>query len=129
MNPNAPAVTTPFLNTIEDVKTNTNMIGICPVQKVNLEDKDGNLVEALAMIDSGSNSSFLAKSTAKKLGLQGTRNRLTINLAGGERKSEQSELVEVHITPVSDPHVKKTINAYTIHQTSSPAKTVSRKAV
>ena len=47
--------------------------GQCPVQKVKINDKDGNLVETLAMLDSGSNTSFISKNVTKKLGLSGPK--------------------------------------------------------
>ncbi|XP_022809411.1 uncharacterized protein LOC111346388 [Stylophora pistillata] len=46
--------------------------GLCPVQNVNIMDSGGTLVEILAMIDSGSNTSLLSKNAAERLGIAGT---------------------------------------------------------
>ena len=43
------------------------------------------------MLDSGSNTSFISKNVTKKLGLIGPKVHLTMNLAGGQKKSEESE--------------------------------------
>ena len=42
-----------------------------PLQKVKIKNKDGELIEILAMLDSVSNTSLLFKRAAKKLGLIG----------------------------------------------------------
>ena len=60
--------------------------GLCPVQKVKLMNRNGNFVEVLAMLDSGSNTSLLSKNTARRLGLNGSATHLTMNLAGGEEE-------------------------------------------
>ena len=39
--------------------------GLCPVQKVKVLTKDGNFLEVLAMLDSGSNTSLLSKNAAR----------------------------------------------------------------
>ena len=62
-----------------------------------IKDKDGNFVEALAMLDSGSNTSFILKNVAKKLGLSGPKVHLIMNLGGGQKKSEESELVSITV--------------------------------
>ncbi|XP_022777751.1 uncharacterized protein LOC111319199 [Stylophora pistillata] len=46
--------------------------GLCPVQNVKVMDSGGTLVEILAMIDSGSNTSLLSKNAAERLGIAGT---------------------------------------------------------
>ena len=46
--------------------------GLCPVQRVKVMDSGGTLVEILAMIDSGSNTSLLSKNAAERLGIAGT---------------------------------------------------------
>ena len=78
-----------------------NIPGQCPVQKVKIKDKDGHLVETLAMLDSGSNTSFISKNVTKKLGLSGPKVHLTMNLAGEQKKSEESELVKITVVPIS----------------------------
>ena len=84
-----------------------NVPGHCPVQKVKIKDKDGNFVEALAMLDSGSNTSFISKNVTKKLGLSGPKGHLTMNLAGGQKKSEESELVNIAVVPISEETIQK----------------------
>ena len=61
---------------------------VCPVQKVKVMTRNGNFVEVLAMLDSGSNTSLLSKNAARRLGLSGSATHLTMNLAGGKEKSE-----------------------------------------
>ena len=45
---------------------------VCPVQKVKVMTRNGNFVEVLAMLDSGSNTSLLSKNAARRLGLSGS---------------------------------------------------------
>ena len=56
---------------------------------VKIRDKDGNYIEVLAMLDSGSNTSFISKNIAKKLGIHGYKIHLMMALAGGQKKSEE----------------------------------------
>ena len=61
------------MNTLKhngDVKT---VAGLLPVQKIKVENSEGELVEILAMLDTGSNTSLLSKAGAKKLGLSGPK--------------------------------------------------------
>ena len=106
-----------------------NVPGQCPVQKVKIKDKDGNLVETLAMLDSGSNTSFISKNVKKKLGLSGPKVHLTMNLAGGQKKSEESELVNITVVPISEETIQKPMQVYAIYKPYSSAKTVSRRIV
>ena len=106
-----------------------NVPGQCPVQKVKIKDKDGNLVETLAMLDSGSNTSFISKNVTKKLGLRGPKVHLTMNLAGGQKKSEEAELVNITVVPFSEETIQKPMQVYAINKPCSPAKTVSRRIV
>lgn len=106
-----------------------NIIGLCPVQKIKIRDKEGSLIDALAMIDSGSNTSFISKKTAQKLGLTGLKTHLKMNLAGGKKNLEESEQLEVTVMSPTDKNVEKTLQVYTISNPCSPAKTVSRKSV
>ena len=112
-----------------NVQQTRNVPGHCPVQKVKIKDKDGNFVEALAMLDSGSNTSFISKNVTKKLGLIGPKVHLTMNLAGGQKKSEESELVNITVVPISEEDIQKPMQVYAINKPCSPAKTVSRKIV
>ena len=54
-----------------NVQQARNIPGHCAFQKVKIKDKDGNFVEALAMLDSGSNTSFISKNVTNKLGKSG----------------------------------------------------------
>lgn len=57
-------------NCAADHKKDFKLItGLCPVQKVKVMDSGGTLVEMLAMIDSGSNTSLLSKNAAERLGI------------------------------------------------------------
>ena len=106
-----------------------NVPGHFPIQKVKIKDKDGNFVQALAMLDSGSNTSFISKNVAKKLGLSGPKVHLTMNLAGGQKKSEESELVSITVLPISEETIQKPMQVYAINKPCSPAKTLSRKII
>ena len=101
--------------------------GFCPVQKVKIKDKDGNHVEVLAMLDSGSNSSFISKNVLRKLGLSGPKVHLTMNLAGGQKKSEESELINITVVSTFEEDIQKSMQVYAVNKLCSPAKTVSRK--
>ena len=79
-----------------------NIPSHCPVQKVKIKDEDRNFVEAFAMLDSGANTSFISKNVTKKLGLSGPKVHITMNLAGGQKKSEESELVNITVVPISE---------------------------
>ena len=103
--------------------------GLCPVQKVKVMDKNGNFVEVLAMLDSGSNTSLLSKSAAGQLGLNGAATRLTMNLAGGKKKSEPSEIIDVTVASPSDEDITKTLQVYTVTRPCSSAKTISKESV
>ena len=103
--------------------------GLCPVQKVKVMNKNGNFVEVLAMLDSGSNTSLLSKSAAGRLGLNGAATRLTMNLAGGKKKSEPSEIIDVTVAPPSDEDITKTLQVYTVTRPCSSAKTISKESV
>jgi len=106
-----------------------NVPGLCPVQKFKIKDKNGNFVEVLAMLDSGSNTSFISKNVKEKLGLSGTKTHLTMNLAGGNKKSKKSELITTSVVSPAEEHIQKSMRAYAINKPCSPARTVSRKTV
>ena len=54
------------------------------------DQRQGRKLETLAILDSGSNMSLISKNLTKKLGLSGPKVQLTMNLAGGQKKSEES---------------------------------------
>jgi len=70
--------------------------------KNNFKDKHGNLVEVPARLDGDSNTSFISKNVSKKLGVRGPKLHLTMNLAGGQKKSKESDLMreDKNSTPV-----------------------------
>ena len=81
------------------------------------------------MLDSGSNTSLLSKSAAGRLGLNGAATRLTMNLAGGKKKSEPFEIIDVTVAPPSDEDITKTLQVYTVTRPCSSAKTISKESV
>ena len=111
------------------IKRNSKISGFLPIQKIKIKDDDDNLQEFIAMIDSGSNTSFISKNAAKKLGLKGSDTHLTMNLAGGKKKAETSELVEITVVSSCDKAIEKSMSVYTLTSPCSPAKIISRQAV
>ena len=53
-------------------------------KKQRLGGQNGNFTEALAMLNGGSNTSFISKNVVKKLGISGPKTHLTMNFAGGQ---------------------------------------------
>ena len=88
--------------------------GLCPVQKVKVLAKNGNFVEVLAMLDSGSNTSLLSKNSARRLGLCGSATYLTMNLAGGKKKSKPSQIINITVASLTDEDISKTLQVYTV---------------
>ena len=106
-----------------------NVLGICPVQKIKIRDCDGNLNELLALLDTGSNTSLLSKKAAKQLGLSGPQTHLTMNLAGGQKKAEVSEMMQIDIVSPTDEDIVKSLQVHTVRKPCSNAKSVPRKAI
>ena len=98
---------------------------MCPVQK----DANGKPVEILAMLDTDSNASIFSKRVAKKLGLTGTQTQLTMNLAGGKKRSELSEVLKVTAVSSTDEDFQKTFQVHSVQKSCSGAKTLSRKDI
>ncbi|KAK3744212.1 hypothetical protein QZH41_013564, partial [Actinostola sp. cb2023] len=103
--------------------------GLCPVQQIKIQDVNGEFIEILAMLDSGSNTSLLSKRTAKHLGLTGPSTHLTMNLAGGKTKSEMATLLQIVLAPTAEESITKTLQVYTVGRPCGNAKTISRKRV
>ena len=81
------------------------------------------------MLDSGSNTSFISKNFVKKLGIRGPKTHLTMNFifAGGQKKSEASEFLDITVVSNTEPGIQKSMRAYVIRKkTCRPAGTVSR---
>ena len=104
-------------------------IGLCPIQKVKVKDADGNFVEMLALLDTGSNTSLLSKKAAMKLVLTGSQIHLTMNLAGGEKRSEDSEILEIAVVSCTEEDIEKTVQVYTVKKPCNSAKTVSKNSI
>ena len=102
---------------------------VCPVQKVKVMTRNGNFVEVLAMLDSGSNTSLLSKIAARRLGLSGSATHLTMNLAGGKKKSEPSQIIDITVASLTDEDILKTLQVYTVTRPCSSAKTISKEQV
>ena len=118
------------------IKTQNNNVqeynkikGVCPIQTVRIRNKNGEFVEILPMIDSGSNVSLMSKSTAKQLGLEKPELHMTMNLAGGKQKSETSQQIEIFLAPINDDHIIKTMNVLTVQKPCSAAKSISKTVV
>ena len=111
---------------MNDVQTVT---GLCPIQKIKVADENGVPVDILAMLDTSSNTSLLSKSAATKLGLSRPQTHLTMNLAGGAKKSEVSEVVEITMVSPIEEDVKKTLLVHTVNKPCSGAKTVSKTSL
>ena len=107
----------------------SKLSGFLPVQKVKIKDGDKNAHELVAMIDSGSNTSFISKNAVRKLGIKGDETHLTMNLVGGKKKSEISQLVNITVLSPCGGIVEKSISAYTLTNVCSPAKTISRQFI
>ena len=78
------------------------------------------------MLDSGSHTSFNSKNVVKKLGIRGPKTHLTMSLAGGQKKSEASAFLDITVVSNTEPSIQKSVRAYSINNSCSPARTVSR---
>ena len=58
-----------------------------------------------------------------------TATHLTMNLAGGEKKSEASEVIEITVASTTEEDIRKTLEVYTIKRPCSAAKTISKEAI
>ena len=105
-----------------NVQGKTSVPAICPVQKVKIRGQNGNFTEALAMLDSGSNTSFISKNVVKKLGIRGPKTHLTMNFAGSQKKLEASEFLDI-----TEPSIQKSMRVCAIKKPCRPVRTVSRE--
>ena len=71
--------------------------GLCLVQKVKVMNRNGKFVEVLVVLDSGSSTSLLSKNAARRLVLSGSATHLTMNLAGGKKKSKPSQTIDITV--------------------------------
>lgn len=81
------------------------------------------------MLDSGSNTSLLSKKAARRLDLSGSATHLTMNLAGGKKKSEPSQIIDITVASLIDEDISKTLQVYTVTSPCSSAKTISKEHV
>ena len=102
---------------------------LCPVQKVKVMNRDGNFVEILAMLDSGSKTSLFSKPATKRLGSNGSVTHLTMSLAGGKKKSEPSQIIDIMIVSPTDEDIPKPLQVYTVARPCSNSKRISRDLV
>ena len=102
---------------------------VCPIQKVKVMTRNGNFVQVLAMLDSGSNTSLLSKNAARRLGLSGSATQLTMNLAGGKKESEPSQIIDITVASLTDGDILKNLQVYTVTRPCSSAKTISEEQV
>lgn len=64
-----------------------------------------------------------------KLSLSGSPTHLTMNLAGGKRKSEPLRIIDITVASHTDKDISKTLQVYTVTKTCSSAKTISKEQV
>ena len=76
-------------------------------------------------LDSGSNTSQLSKNAVRRLGVNGSATRLTMNLAGGKKKSEPSQILDITLASPTDEDITKTLQVYTVTRPCSNAKIIS----
>ena len=78
------------------------------------------------MLDSGSNTSFISKNVVKKLGIRGPKTHLTMTFAGGKKKSEASEFLDITVVSNTELSIQKSMRTYAIKKPCRPSRTVSR---
>ena len=71
----------------------------------------------------------MSKNVAKKLGIRGYKAHLTMNLAEGQKKSEESELIDLDVSSTLEQSVQKPMQAYDINKPCSSGRTVPRTAL
>lgn len=98
--------------------------GLLPIRMIK-----GQPVEMVAMLDTGSNTSLLSKSAAKKLCLIGPQTHLTMNLTGGNKTSEKSEIFDIALVSPMEKNVEKLLLVHAFDKPSSSAWTVSKKSL
>ncbi|CAB4028854.1 Hypothetical predicted protein [Paramuricea clavata] len=100
-----------------------------PTQKVKVHSANGNSIEGLAMVDSGSNKSLIRKEFADKLGLVGESKNMTMYVAGGGIRVDDSAEFDLKISPCYDEDIVFNVRAYSVKQPCQAAKAISKKAV
>ena len=62
-------------------------------------------------------------------GLSGSATHLTMNLAGGKKKSEPSQIIDITVASLTDEDISKTLQVHTVTRPCSSAKTISKEQV
>ena len=62
----------------------------------------------------------------KKLGIRGPKTHLTMNFAGGQKKSEASEFLDITVVSNTELSIQNSMRTYAIKKTCRPSRTVSR---
>ena len=81
------------------------------------------------MLDSVLKTSLLSKNATRRLRLSGSATHLTMNLAGGKKKSEPSQIIDITVASLTDEDISKTLQVYTVTRPCSSAKTISKEQV
>ena len=129
LDPNAAPFQASDTGSVNSNAETKSIAGLLPIQNIKIQNADGESIDVLAMLDSGSNTSLLSKSAAKKLGLSGPKTHLTMNLAGGANRSEISEIIEITLVSSVEEHVKKPLVVHTVNKPCSSAKTISKNSL
>ena len=115
LNPGAPSFTNPGNTTSKNNNTQTiattgvgkkatTVAGLCPIQKILIFDVNGKPMEVLAMLDTGSNTSLLSKSTAAKESVKKTLQIHTVRKTCSSVQTISRKSVE------SYPHLKAIVD-------------------
>ena len=73
-----------------------------PALAVKVKPKDSHeTVETYALLDAGSNTSFVTESLLKKLGIKGNQTTLSLTTMGKERSPLQSSVVSLEVSNLS----------------------------
>ena len=76
------------------------------------------------MLDNGSNTSLISKNVVKKLGIRRPKTHLTMNFAGGQKKSEASEFLDITVVSNTEPGIQKSVRVYAIRKNIQATGTV-----
>ena len=65
----------------------------------------------------------------KEQRLNGSATHLTMHLAGGKKKNEASQIIDITSASPTDEDIKKTLQVYTVSRPCSDANTISKELV
>ena len=106
------------------------MLSICPVQMVKIKRQRRKLHRSISYARYWFKHKLHLEEFCKETWdprLQKTH--LTMNLAGGQKKAEESELIDLAVSSTLEQCVQKSLQAYAINKPCSSARTVSRTAL